>query len=82
VNAAAAKTSRTHLLLDIAQGYGQWRKDHQALDALLLAERLAPQEVHAQPAVQRLVVELLQRERRTTKPKLRELATRVGVLAA
>ena len=73
---------RAHHLLDTAQGYGQWRKDHQALDALLRAERLAPQEVHAQPAVQQLVVELLHRERRTTKPKLRELARRVGVLAA
>jgi transcriptional regulator with XRE-family HTH domain len=73
---------RAHHLLDLAQGYGQWRKDHQALDALLHAERLAPQEVHQQPTVQRLVVELLHRERRTTKPQLRELATRVGVLAA
>jgi hypothetical protein len=63
-------------------GLGQWRKDHEALDALLQAERLAPQEVHLQPAVQRLVVELLHRERRTTKPQLRELARRVGVLAA
>jgi hypothetical protein len=72
---------RAHHLLDLAQGYGQWRKDHQALDALLHAERLAPQEVQ-QPVVQRLVVELLHRERRTTKPRLRELATRVGVLAA
>jgi hypothetical protein len=73
---------RAHHLLDLAQGYGQWRKDHEALDALLHAERLAPQEVHQQPVVQRLVVELLYRERRTTKPRLRELATRVGVLAA
>jgi len=73
---------RTHHLLDVAQGYGQWRKDHEAFDAWLQAERLAPQEVHYQPAVQRLVVELLQRERRTTKPRLRELAARVGVLAA
>ena len=73
---------RAHHLLDIAQGYGQWRKDHQALDALLHAERLAPQEVHHQPVVHRLVLELLHRERRTTKPKLRELATRVGVVAA
>jgi transcriptional regulator with XRE-family HTH domain len=73
---------RAHHLLDLAQGYGQWRKDHQALDALLQAERLAPQEVHQQPTVQRLVVELLHRERRTTKPQLRELASRVGVLAA
>ena len=73
---------RTHHLLDLAQGYGQWRKDHEAVDVLLHAERLAPQEVHYQPAVQRLVVELLHRERRTTKPKLRELAARVGVLAA
>jgi hypothetical protein len=73
---------RSHHLLDLAQGYGQWRKDHEAVDVLLQAERLAPQEVHNQPVVQRLVVELLQRERRTTKPKLRELATRVGVLAA
>jgi hypothetical protein len=73
---------RAHHLLDLAQGYGQWRKDHQALDALLQAERLAPQEVHQQPVVQRLVVELLHRERRTTKPQLRELASRVGILAA
>jgi transcriptional regulator with XRE-family HTH domain len=73
---------RAHHQLDVAQGYGQWRKDHEAFDALLHAERLAPQEVHHQPAVRLLVVELLQRERRTTKPMLRELAQRVGVLAA
>ena len=79
---AVEVAARAHHLLDLAQGYGQGRKDHQALDALLHAERLAPQEVHQQPTVQRLVVELLQRERRTTKPRLRELATRVGVLAA
>ena len=35
-----------------------------------------------EPRVKGLVVELLQRERRTTKPKLRQLAARVGVLAA
>ena len=73
---------RSHHLLDLAQGYGQWRKDHQALDALLHAERLAPQEVHHHPAVHLLVAELLHRERRTTKLELRELAARVGVLAA
>jgi transcriptional regulator with XRE-family HTH domain len=73
---------RAHHLLDLAQGFGQWRKDHEALDTLLRAERLAPQEVHQQPVVQRLVVELLQRERRTTRPQLRELAARVRVLAA
>ena len=73
---------RAHHLLDMAQGYGQWRKDHQSLESLLRAERLAPQEVHSQPAVRRLVVELLHRERGSTKPRLRELAGRVGVLAA
>jgi hypothetical protein len=73
---------RSHHLLDLAQGYGQSRKDHEAVDTLLHAERLAPQEVHNQPVVQRLVVELLQREGRTTRPKLRELAARVGILAA
>ena len=73
---------RVHHLLDLAQGFGQWRKDHEALDALLQAERLAPREVHLQPAVQRLVMELLHRKRWTTKPQLRELARRVGVLAA
>jgi hypothetical protein len=71
---------RVHHLLDLAQGFGQWRKDHEALDALLQAERLAPQEVHLQPAVERLVVELLHRKRRTTMPQLRELARRVGSL--
>jgi ribosomal protein L17 len=49
---------------------------------VLAAEQLAPQEVHQQPIVQQLVIELLHRERRTTKPKLREPASRVGVLAA
>ena len=73
---------RTHHLLDLAQGYGQWRKDHQALDTLLHAERLAPQEVDRQPAVHRLVAELLHRARRTTRPELRGLATRVGFQAA
>ena len=70
---------RVHHLLDVAQGYGQWRKDHETIDALLEAEQLAPQEVYYQPAVQKLVADLLQREHRTTKPRLRKLATRMGI---
>jgi hypothetical protein len=73
---------RTHHLLDLAHGYAQWRKDHQAIDALLDAEQLAPQEVHYQPPARKLVAELLRRERRSTRPQVRELATRMGLIAA
>jgi DNA-binding transcriptional regulator YiaG/tetratricopeptide (TPR) repeat protein len=71
---------RAQHLLDLAQGYGQWGKDDQALRSLLAAEHLAPEEVQVQPASRALVVELLRRDRRRT-PELRALAERVGALA-
>ncbi len=71
---------RTHHLLDVAHGNAQWGKDRGAVDALLEAERLAPQEVHYQPAVQRLVLNLLHRDRGANKAMLRGLASRSGLL--
>ena len=71
---------RTHHLLDVAHGNAQWGKDHEAIDSLLEAERLAPQEVHYQPAVQRLVLNLLHRDRGANKAMLRGLASRSALL--
>jgi hypothetical protein len=70
---------RAHHLIDVASGYGQWGKSAEATRLLLVAERVAPEEVRVQPKVRKLVTELLHRERRRI-PELRALAGRVGAL--
>jgi hypothetical protein len=70
---------RAHHLIDVASGYGQWGKNAEATRLLLVAERVAPEEVRVQPKVRKLVTELLHRERRRI-PELRALAGRVGAL--
>jgi transcriptional regulator with XRE-family HTH domain len=72
---------RAHFLVDLARAYGQWGKDAEAEQALLDAEQLAPEEVHYQPLVRELTRDLLRRERRAVRPRLRRLAARLGVLA-
>lgn len=75
-----AKERYAHLLIDAARGYVQWRKPAPALDTLLAAERLAPEEVQGQPKVRDLVQELLERQPRRDN-RVRGLAYRVGAWA-
>jgi hypothetical protein len=71
---------RAHHLIEVARGYGQWGRNSEALQALLQAERLAPEEVRVQPAARALVADLLHRTPRRT-PELRALAGRLGAVA-
>jgi transcriptional regulator with XRE-family HTH domain len=75
-----AKERYAHLLIDAARGYGQWKKPAPALDTLLAAERLAPEEVQGQPKVRDLVRDLLEHQPRRDN-RLRALAHRVGAWA-
>jgi hypothetical protein len=72
---------RAQRLIDLARGYGLWAKDAKAVEALLEAESLAPEEVRRQRAVRILVGELLRRQRRGAGLQLRSLAERVGAIA-
>jgi hypothetical protein len=45
---------RASFLIDVAIAYLQWNKHEQAFEALLAAERLAPQELSGRPAVHRV----------------------------
>jgi hypothetical protein len=71
---------RAHHLLDIARGYGLWGKPTEATRTLLVAEKLAPEEVRIQPGVRTLVADLLHKQPRHI-PELRALAGRVGAVA-
>lgn len=66
------------LWVDLGRAFGQWRKDDEALRALLTAERLAPEEVRTRPAVRALVEDLWFRQRRTPSRDLLALAHRTG----
>lgn len=77
--AALSPERRARFLLDLARAYGQRRRSADAVQALLDAEALTPEQVHDHPLVRELVRDLLQGEARRPNPQLRDLATRVGV---
>ncbi|MFC5188153.1 hypothetical protein [Actinomadura harenae] len=66
---------RARYLTDVATSYGMWGKRTECLDALLRAERIAPQEVRTRPAVRNLVNGMLTSGR--TSPELRGFAARL-----
>lgn len=68
---------RARYFTDVAAAYGQWGRRDDCLQALLAAERQAPEETHTRPAVRNLVTALLVSGRIT--PQLRGLAARCGV---
>lgn len=63
---------------DRATAYAQWGRREDCIGALLDAERCAPDETHARPAIKAVINGLLASAR--TTPELRGLAARVGVL--
>jgi len=68
---------RARYWTDLARARGQWDHRDDCLSALLTAERLAPEEIHARPAIRDLVSRLLLSGR--TSPELRGLALRCGI---
>jgi DNA-binding XRE family transcriptional regulator len=69
---------RTRFLIDVSRCYTQLREDTAALDALLHAEAIAPDELRNHRLTHEVVGELLSRERRSSE--LRSLAARCKLL--
>jgi hypothetical protein len=68
---------RARYWTDTARAWAAWGRRDECVGALLAAEREAPEETHARPAVRDLVSSLLIAGR--TGPELRGLATRSGI---
>lgn len=68
---------RARYYTDLARAYGMWGRREETLRALLAAERAAPEETHARPAVRDLVTGMLVSGR--TTPELRGLAARCRI---
>ncbi|MEV7004886.1 hypothetical protein [Streptosporangium sp. NPDC051022] len=68
---------RSRYYTDVARAYGYLGRRADCLDALLAAERHAPEETHARPAVRDLISGLLVSGR--TTPELRGLAARCRI---
>lgn len=68
---------RSRYWTDVARAYALWGRRDDSLRALLAAERVAAEEIHARPAVRDLVSGLLLSGR--TDPQLRGLAARCGI---
>jgi hypothetical protein len=68
---------RARYWTDTARAYANWGRRDDCVSALLAAEREAPEETHARPAVRDLVSGLLVTGR--TRPELRGLAARCGI---
>jgi hypothetical protein len=67
--------------LDVARAYDMKRQDEAALHRLLEAERIGPELIRHHRASREMVSAMLhRREGRSSRPGLRELADRVGVL--
>jgi transcriptional regulator with XRE-family HTH domain len=65
--------------VDVARAYHQWNKPAKCYQALLTAERHAPEEVHSRPIVRTLTTDLLSARRQTGMTGIHELALRVGL---
>jgi transcriptional regulator with XRE-family HTH domain len=71
---------RAHLLTDLARGYCQAGQRGEAVDALLKAEREAPEEVRCRPRTKQIVEDLRVLGAGSTDGRLRALADRCGLL--
>jgi transcriptional regulator with XRE-family HTH domain len=66
--------------LDLAKGYAVQREDLSAVHMLQRAEQESPEEARLNVVYRAIVREMLSRETPTTRPDLRPLAERVGVI--
>jgi hypothetical protein len=69
---------QARFLIDVARTYASVHDDSAAIDALLGAERIAPEELRHHRLTQQVLAELMQRESRSSD--LRALALRCGLL--
>ncbi|WP_433179354.1 XRE family transcriptional regulator [Actinoallomurus sp. CA-150999] len=67
------------LLIDTSRSLLQWGKHEKAYEVLRAAERLAPEEVSARPAVHRLPRDLHATSPPSAKRRVTEFATQIGV---
>jgi hypothetical protein len=75
---AALAERRARFLIDVARSHAAVRDDTAAVDALLHAEQIAPDELHHHRLTRQLIPQLFTRESRTSD--LRTLAHRCGLL--
>lgn len=73
---------RARVLIDTARGYVQRGEDESAILVLLDAEQVSADEVRDSGLVQDLLRELLHRDRARARAHVRDLARRVGLIAA
>ncbi|HEX2419835.1 MAG TPA: helix-turn-helix transcriptional regulator [Micromonosporaceae bacterium] len=73
---------RARVLIDTARGYVQRGDDEAAILVLLDAERVSADEVRDSGLVQDLLRELLHRDRARARAHVRDMARRVGLIAA
>jgi hypothetical protein len=71
---------RSQAMIELARAYTQRRMDTKALDALLMAEHIAPEALQFDRTAQATIRQLLGRPRRTPPPALRHLADRIELL--
>lgn len=76
---AELSEGRCRYWIDVARAHAAMGRPGDALDALLRAEQVAPEEVRLDVAVRDMVRELLHSQRGSVAPELRELAGRLGV---
>jgi transcriptional regulator with XRE-family HTH domain len=77
--AAMPPATRARFLADVAYAQMALGRDADAVETLLKIEREAPSFLRYQPYPRSIVRELIERERRAITPRLRGLATRLGV---
>jgi transcriptional regulator with XRE-family HTH domain len=74
------RSRRAQVHLDAAWAYAQHMDDAAVVINLMEAERVAPQMLRYNIVAREILRELLKRERRSSTPGLRAIATRAGVL--
>ncbi len=66
--------------VDVARAYHQWNKPAKCYQALIIAERLAPEEVRSRPVVRTLAERLLSAPTKIGMAGLHNFVTRVGAI--
>jgi transcriptional regulator with XRE-family HTH domain len=79
ISAVPTVERRARLLVDQALAWAQWGKPSRSYRTLLVAERMAPGEVHTRNTARRLVADLLGSKNQAEMPGLPQLAARAHI---